>query len=125
MIFALKLAEIYQQLQVTAGGHRLFGIGGTGTRPGDPGLKTDEGRNAPTDLVNRYAVETPGDRKLILETLGSIATEAVRPFLEKSWTVESDRAATGGGSLRGVILQDAILEQKRWRPSPYQQILLR
>ncbi len=128
VIFALKLAEIYQQLQVTAEvtdclQHPVERVRGQAILA----LKRIGDEATPTDLVNRYAVETPGNRKLILETLGSIATEAVRPFLEKELdsgdpTVQLQVARI---IARSYPAGTAILEQKALAtPSPYQQILL-
>jgi hypothetical protein len=82
VLFALKLAGLYQQLQVLNDVIVLLKDHREKLR--EQAIKTlvrvgDE--TTPSILIQQYAVETPGNRKTILKSLESMATDKELPFL--------------------------------------------
>jgi hypothetical protein len=82
VLFALKLAGLYQQLQVQNDVITLLKDHREKLR--EQAIKTlvrvgDE--NAPSILIQQYAEETPHNRKTILKSLESMATDKELPFL--------------------------------------------
>lgn len=81
-LFALKLAGLYQQLQVQE--HVIMLLKDHREKLREQAIKAlvrvgDE--NTPSILVKRYAEETPHNRKAILKSLEIMATENELPFL--------------------------------------------
>lgn len=82
VLFALKLAGLYQQLQVLHDVVLLLKDHREKLR--EQAIRTLErvgDQNTPSILIQRYAVETAGNRKTILESLASMATDHELPFL--------------------------------------------
>ncbi|WP_423735956.1 HEAT repeat domain-containing protein [Chitinophaga caseinilytica] len=128
VIFALKLAEIYQQLQVREEATRCLQHPNSHVR--EQAVKTlvhigDE--EAGNLLAEQYPTETEHNRKVILEGLEHVATDAQRGFLET--TLASDDPAVQLQSAR-IISRclkggEAIIAAKALaQPEPYRQILL-
>lgn len=82
VLFALKLTDLYQQMQVREEVITLMKDHREKLR--EQAIKTliragDE--NSPSVLVQRYAMETPASRKAILKSLEYMATDSELPFL--------------------------------------------
>lgn len=82
VLFALKLAALYQQLQVSEDVVLLLKDHREKLR--EQAIKTlvrvgDE--DAPAVLVKQYAIETPANRKAILKSLEHMAADSEMPFL--------------------------------------------
>ncbi|WP_298738428.1 HEAT repeat domain-containing protein [uncultured Chitinophaga sp.] len=83
VLFALKLAGLYQQMHVLEDVITLLKDHREKLR--EQAIKTlvrvgDE--NTPSVLIQRYAEETPGNRNTILKSLASMATDKELPFLQ-------------------------------------------
>lgn len=82
VLFALKLTGLYQQLQVREDVVVLLKDHREKLR--EQAIKTLErvgDENTPSILVQRYTVETPANRKVILKSLEHMAADSELPFL--------------------------------------------
>ncbi|RYD55440.1 MAG: HEAT repeat domain-containing protein [Sphingobacteriales bacterium] len=127
IVFALKLAEIYQQFYAhDIAAQKLSSSNDRVRRQAILTLANIAGDHTAALLVAQYAKETPQNKKVILQNLTSIATDNELPFLLQELENEDDQVKLDVSRVlyKGYSSGSELLAQKAQQsPAPYEAIL--
>lgn len=128
VLFALKLAEVYQQMQVNA--EVVDCLQSPDEKIRRQAIQTlvrvaDE--STPAILIRQYQYETPGNRQTILQSLEHIAGEAELPFLHAQLEQDDMRVKLQAARTMARCCNEGLRqlqEKARAVPDPFEKIFL-